>query len=1031
MKLRLLLLSILFSFGGIQTIQAQTTFFTDDFEASVNSWASTGSANPNRWVVSTCTDNGGLKGGYITSGGTTPDCTPTGLEHYGYLNAASGSHMAILYRSIDAGCFNALTMHFDLQIDGVAAEDFCQVIYSTDNGVTWIPTGPTFSGIPTYAAQTVSLPAILNQTTFLIGFGFTYNDANQNGLPAAVDNVSIEGTNGDTQAPSAVCPASITIYAGVQCKGIITDIGALATYSDNCTTLANLVISQSPSIGQIIIADSPGTLTIEDEAGFTSQCMTQFILVDTVSPVPTCPASVSRGSDVNCMYTLADLTSLVDNFDECSSTFISTQNPPAGSLMPSGPHTIVMTVEDESGNDASCSFTLNVIDTIAPILICPASVGVYGNTLCNGEITDQLAMFSATDNCSLAANITRQQDLAPGFNFLAETNLLITATDEAGNAGTCIIEFYVIDTVAPVVTCLDDTIVPSTNPCGYNIPNLAATHSASEYCTPSNLLTFSQNPPAGTSVSGLQDVIITYEDTSGNQGTCITHIIPVDTQIPTISCPPTQTINVGSSCTAILTDLTGLATVNDNCGSYTLSQNPVAGTILTSGQNLIQIIITDAAGNDNACFVFFEIIENVAPQIICPANIVSCDPQVSYASPSATDNCLFAMSQSDATGYTSGSVFPVGITNQTYLVIDSSGNSASCSFTVNVLDYPDTAQTLADTIGLCEIYTTPIEAQPISSGTGSWIMISGTGTIADPSLASTSISGLALGTTKVAWVVSSASCGQRRDTLTIIVSSPSSQAVLLDTMVVCYPAGSVVQGNIPVSGTGTWNGTNGVTFGNIHSPVVQLYNVPEGFSTLYWTIASIGCPATIDSAQIFRPFDAHIYTNDTSLCIEDLPFVLNASSGAYHQSTDWSVTSGQGTLSSYTQNQTQLVNGTSGTLELVYTARQTGCPESSDQLTIQLSNCLEAFGDLSTIFTPNGDGKNDYFEIGNLGQLYPDAEVTIVNRWGTVVFESIGYSNPWDGTCKGEPLPMGTYFYSVVSPGNDFDKITGSISIIR
>ncbi len=116
---------------------------------------------------------------------------------------------------------------------------------------------------------------------------------------------------------------------------------------------------------------------------------------------------------------------------------------------------------------------------------------------------------------------------------------------------------------------------------------------------------------------------------------------------------------------------------------------------------------------------------------------------------------------------------------------------------------------------------------------------------------------------------------------------------------------------------------------------------------------------------------------------------------------------------------------------MVYTTHQTGCPESSDHLTLQLINCLEAFGDLSTIFTPNGDGKNDYFEIGNLGQLYPDAEVTIVNRWGTVVFESIGYSNPWDGTCKGEPLPMGTYFYSVVSPGNDFDKITGSISIIR
>jgi gliding motility-associated-like protein len=54
-----------------------------------------------------------------------------------------------------------------------------------------------------------------------------------------------------------------------------------------------------------------------------------------------------------------------------------------------------------------------------------------------------------------------------------------------------------------------------------------------------------------------------------------------------------------------------------------------------------------------------------------------------------------------------------------------------------------------------------------------------------------------------------------------------------------------------------------------------------------------------------------------------------------------------------------------------------------------------------------------------------------VNRWGNVVFESIGYANPWDGTFKGEPLPLGTYFYSIVSPKDAFEKLTGSISIIR
>jgi gliding motility-associated-like protein len=57
--------------------------------------------------------------------------------------------------------------------------------------------------------------------------------------------------------------------------------------------------------------------------------------------------------------------------------------------------------------------------------------------------------------------------------------------------------------------------------------------------------------------------------------------------------------------------------------------------------------------------------------------------------------------------------------------------------------------------------------------------------------------------------------------------------------------------------------------------------------------------------------------------------------------------------------------------------------------------------------------------------------VMIINRWGSKVFESVGYTEPWDGTFKGDDLPLGTYFYEIVSPNGDFEAIKGSISIIR
>ncbi|MCB9285448.1 MAG: gliding motility-associated C-terminal domain-containing protein [Lewinellaceae bacterium] len=61
-------------------------------------------------------------------------------------------------------------------------------------------------------------------------------------------------------------------------------------------------------------------------------------------------------------------------------------------------------------------------------------------------------------------------------------------------------------------------------------------------------------------------------------------------------------------------------------------------------------------------------------------------------------------------------------------------------------------------------------------------------------------------------------------------------------------------------------------------------------------------------------------------------------------------------------------------------------------------------------FSPNGDGVNDFFRIGGLNRYGPNT-LWIFNRWGEVVFYATDYQNDWDGTWKGRPLSVGTYFY--------------------
>lgn len=60
--------------------------------------------------------------------------------------------------------------------------------------------------------------------------------------------------------------------------------------------------------------------------------------------------------------------------------------------------------------------------------------------------------------------------------------------------------------------------------------------------------------------------------------------------------------------------------------------------------------------------------------------------------------------------------------------------------------------------------------------------------------------------------------------------------------------------------------------------------------------------------------------------------------------------------------------------------------------------------------TPNGDGYNDVLVFPNLTK-FDTYKLTVFNRNGMVVYDSLNYQNDWDGTRKGAALPDGVYFY--------------------
>jgi large repetitive protein len=82
-----------------------------------------------------------------------------------------------------------------------------------------------------------------------------------------------------------------------------------------------------------------------------------------------------------------------------------------------------------------------------------------------------------------------------------------------------------------------------------------------------------------------------------------------------------------------------------------------------------------------------------------------------------------------------------------------------------------------------------------------------------------------------------------------------------------------------------------------------------------------------------------------------------------------------------------------------------------------------------TGFSPNGDGRNDFFVIEGLDK-YPEHQLTIYNRWGNQVFDAKNYKNNWAGTFNNQHLPDGTYYY-ILDKGDGTTKLYGWLQIQR
>ncbi|WP_189606232.1 HYR domain-containing protein, partial [Salinimicrobium marinum] len=511
---------------------------------------------------------------------------------------------------------------------------------------------------------------------------------------------SFDVTITDDEDPTLTCPENIDVNVDAGICGAVVEF----TTPEGFDNSGDVTLTQiaGPESGEVFpVGVTTVTFQVEDTAGNTATCSFEVTVNDNEAPEITSVANITQNVDVDsCSATVEyELPTATDNCEGVEVTL--TEGLTSGEVFPLGETTVTYTATDAAGNTVTTTFTVTVVDNIDPTIVCPGDISQpVGENGTSAIVTYEL---TAQDNCEFTVEQT--EGLASGSEFpLGTTTNTFVVTDAAGNTATCSFDVIITDDEDPTITCpapinvnvdagICGAVVEFDTPKGFdNSGDVTVTLIAGSVS--------GEVFPVGTTTVTFQ-----VEDASGNTVTCSFDVKVTDNEDPEITSVSNITQNVDvDSCSATVEY--ELPTATDNCEGVEviLTEGLASGSEFPLGETTVTYIATDAAGNEVTTTFTVTVVDNIAPEIVCPNDIFDTvvsggtTAVVNYEAPVASDNCEFTVEQT--AGLPSGSEFPLGTTTNTFVVTDPAGNTATCSFDVTITDDEDPTITCPAPINL-------------------------------------------------------------------------------------------------------------------------------------------------------------------------------------------------------------------------------------------------------------------------------------------------------------------------------------------
>lgn len=146
----------------------------------------------------------------------------------------------------------------------------------------------------------------------------------------------------------------------------------------------------------------------------------------------------------------------------------------------------------------------------------------------------------------------------------------------------------------------------------------------------------------------------------------------------------------------------------------------------------------------------------------------------------------------------------------------------------------------------------------------------------------------------------------------------------------------------------------------------------------------------------------------------------------------WSFGNGNTATETTTNGQVQVYD-TTGVYTVMLIAGNGACSDTA-YVTINVLEppvTLPVGLETANVFTPNNDGVNDVYQFDLLNIV--EIELTILNRWGNVMFTTTDVNASWNGKSNGKDAEPGVYFYNFKAKGaqNEAFEGHGFIHLVR